>query len=161
MRDTSSKQSLYYQLFDSLLEYIQNEISPNNQLPTEKEIGEEYSVSRTTVRLAMQELENRGYIYRIQGKSSFVSSLKQETHNSFYSLDFRNHYDGLDSSDFSTNILSFSKVKAPLALKQLFGLHQQSILLKIQLEHQLNAEIIAKETIMGTSKNSLNFPKMR
>ncbi|WP_449459722.1 GntR family transcriptional regulator [Streptococcus suis] len=148
MRDTSTKQSLYYQLFDSLVEYIQNELSPNDQLPTEKEIGEEYSVSRTTVRLAMQELENRGYIYRIQGKGSFVSSLKQENHNSFYSLDFKNHYDGLEPSDFSTNIISFSTIEAPLALKQLFGLHHPSTLLKIQLEHQLNTEVIAKETII-------------
>ena len=54
----------------------------NDKLPTEKEICEEYSVSRTTVRLTMNELENRGYIYRIQEKGLLFLPLKN-TINSF------------------------------------------------------------------------------
>ena len=33
-------------------------------------------MSRTTVRLALQELENRGSIYRRHGKGTFVSDIK-------------------------------------------------------------------------------------
>lgn len=86
MLDNTNKLPLYVQLVNTLLEQIQNDMSPNDKLPTEKEICEEYSVSRTTVRLTMNELENRGYIYRIQGKGSFVSSIKKNTINSFLTL---------------------------------------------------------------------------
>lgn len=43
---------------NNLLDQIDTDMGPNEKLPTEKEICELYSVSRTTVRLAMSELEN-------------------------------------------------------------------------------------------------------
>jgi GntR family transcriptional regulator len=42
------------------------------QLPSEKELGERFDVSRVTVRRALQTLEHEGYIYRRQGLGSFV-----------------------------------------------------------------------------------------
>ncbi|AHF59467.1 TPA: GntR family transcriptional regulator [Streptococcus suis] len=149
MRDNSTKSPLYYQLFDSLVEYIQKDLQPHDQLPTEKEIGTDYSVSRTTVRLAMQELEKHGYIYRIQGKGSFVSSLKQENINSFFSLELKNHYDGLETADFESHLVSFTKENGSLALKHLFGLSKQTNLVRIQLEHLLHSELVATETIVA------------
>ncbi len=38
MRDNSTKSPLYYQLFDSLVEYIQKDLQPHDQLPTEKKL---------------------------------------------------------------------------------------------------------------------------
>ena len=42
------------------------------KLPSEKQLGEKFDVSRVTVRRALQTLENEGYIYRRQGLGSFV-----------------------------------------------------------------------------------------
>ena len=73
MLDTHEKRPLYLQLTDALLKQIVDEYQADDKLPTEMELCDEYAVSRTTVRLAMSELERRGSIYRIQGKGSFVA----------------------------------------------------------------------------------------
>lgn len=45
----------------------------NDKLPSEKELGKKFDVSRVTVRRALQTLENEDYIYRRQGLGSFVN----------------------------------------------------------------------------------------
>ena len=48
------------------------------QMPTEREICELFNVSRTTVRMALNTLCQNGYIYKIQGKGSFVAHKKTD-----------------------------------------------------------------------------------
>lgn len=50
-----------------------HEFSPAAQLPTEKELAEQYGVSRLTVHRALQRLAQQGMIHRYPGKGSFVS----------------------------------------------------------------------------------------
>lgn len=83
---------LYTQLTKALQKHIEKNLKFGDKLPSEKEIGEMYSVSRTTVRLAMEELEKHGLIYRIQGKGSFVSDLISNSINSFELIDERKFF---------------------------------------------------------------------
>ena len=53
-------------------------LAESDQMPTEEAIGELFSVSRITVRQALDGLTQDGYIYKIQGKGSFVSSHKTD-----------------------------------------------------------------------------------
>lgn len=71
--DKLSRIPLYCQLMDILIQEIQTNMSEEQQLPSEREIGEKYNVSRATVRQAMQEMEQEGYIYRSHGKGTFVA----------------------------------------------------------------------------------------
>ena len=64
-------------LLISLQERIETCMIPHDKLPSERELTAQYGVSRTTVRLALQELENRGSIYRRHGKGTFVSDIKK------------------------------------------------------------------------------------
>lgn len=65
----------YYKLKKDIITMInKEEISPNQQIPTERELIEKYNVSRITVRKAIDELVNEGYLYRIQGKGTYVKN---------------------------------------------------------------------------------------
>jgi DNA-binding GntR family transcriptional regulator len=64
---------LYLQLRDELKKSIQEGTLANGErLPSERELCNQYSVSRITVRQALNELEKSGLIYTVQGKGTFV-----------------------------------------------------------------------------------------
>lgn len=72
-----SGNALHFKVKESIIELIKSgEYKPNTQLPTEAEFCQKYGVSRTTVRTALQQLTMEGYVYRKQGKGTFVSNNK-------------------------------------------------------------------------------------
>lgn len=77
----SEKKPLYLQLVDKLKEKINSELDINDKLPSERDICKIYNVSRTTVRLAIKELEDRGFVYSVQGKGTFVSAVNKNKNN--------------------------------------------------------------------------------
>lgn len=72
--DYNQKQPVYEQLVDELRKSIKENYQPNDKLLSEREIMKRYSVSRNTVRQALNELEIIGYIYRQHGKGTFVAN---------------------------------------------------------------------------------------
>lgn len=148
MLDASNKKPLYYQLYETLLDFINEELKENDKLPTEKEICIEYNVSRTTVRLALNELQKRGYIYSLQGKGSFVTGIRKNTINSFISLDLRSHFNG---ENFSNLDLKFSKILVEpieLNLRQKIGLNSDTLVLKFSVKYYIDKDIVCKETFI-------------
>lgn len=72
--DKNSALPLHHQL----KEFIQNEIESGNykignKLPTEEEFCEKFNLSRTTVRNALKDLENKGFVVRKRSHGTFVS----------------------------------------------------------------------------------------
>lgn len=68
------KAPLYQGIKQDLLDKIYAGLLKSDaQIPSEKELSEQFKVSRITVRRALEELEEEGFIYRRQGKGTFVS----------------------------------------------------------------------------------------
>ena len=76
MREEKQKnQPKYLRLKQEILSWIHSgRLKPNDQIPSEHEIAEMFQVSRQTVRQTLGELEQEGWLHRIQGKGTFVSS---------------------------------------------------------------------------------------
>lgn len=67
----------YYQLASILREQIeQGKLSPHETIPSERNLEQIYSVSRTTIRQAIDLLVRQGYLYREHGRGTFVSPQK-------------------------------------------------------------------------------------
>jgi GntR family transcriptional regulator len=66
---------LYLQLQRSLREAIQHKVlTPDDALPAEREMAEDFSVSRITVRKALEGLVSEGLLTRRQGAGTFVAA---------------------------------------------------------------------------------------
>lgn len=66
-------QKLYFQLCEIIKGKIErNEWEVGSQIPTEEDLCKIYNVSRATVRAAISELVREGYLFRQQGKGTFV-----------------------------------------------------------------------------------------
>lgn len=71
--DRSLPLPLYYQLEKFIKDAINSgELKPGDALPTEAELMEIYHISRATVRHAMQNLENEGYLRKERAKGTFI-----------------------------------------------------------------------------------------
>ena len=80
---------LYLKLSDMLAEQIMDGTLPEGTLlPSERELCQTHGISRTTVRHALQDLSQKGYIKSIHGKGTVVirPQIRQEL-RSIYSFD--------------------------------------------------------------------------
>ena len=80
--------ALYQQLEEELRnKIISDEWKAEMRVPSELELCEEYDLSRSTVRKALDSLVSSGYLQRIQGKGTFVrSNMIEQKLSKFYSF---------------------------------------------------------------------------
>ena len=70
---------IYMQLRDSIIKKIEDgEYLPNEMIPSEREMAQLYDINRMTVKNAIEVLVRDGYLYRIQGKGTFVRGEKNK-----------------------------------------------------------------------------------
>lgn len=70
---------LYVQIEDFILEQIKTgRWQLDQQITTERELAEQFKVSRITAKNALNNLVNQGYLYRQRGKGTFVSNRKRQ-----------------------------------------------------------------------------------
>jgi GntR family transcriptional regulator len=74
MVNRADKTPLYYQLYQIMKQKIRSgEWKAEDTLPTELDLGDQYELSRSTVRQAFDMLVNDGLIFRRQGQGTFVA----------------------------------------------------------------------------------------
>ncbi|AYW46102.1 GntR family transcriptional regulator [Tetragenococcus koreensis] len=111
MVHSSNGKTLYYQLVDILKKQIESNMIPHEKLPSERELEKKYGISRITVRLALQELETEGYIYRQHGKGTFVSDLSKSAADLAGAYSFTEQMKKLGRNP-ETIVLSFKQIEA-------------------------------------------------
>src|SRR5690625_490370 len=66
---------LYFRLKEKIkLDIERGDYKDNEPIPSENKLIDQYGVSRTTVRKAIDTLIQEGYLYSVQGKGTFVKS---------------------------------------------------------------------------------------
>lgn len=78
---------LYQQLVQTLVARIDSgDLSPSDRIPSERELAENMDVSRTTARLAIEELVSSGLVYREQGRGTYVAEPRMRSLMGFASF---------------------------------------------------------------------------
>lgn len=127
--DKNSKIPLYIQLADIFIENIEKNMNENDKLDTEREISKQYSLSRVTVRQALDYLQKNGYIYKIQGKGNFVCERTMEQNlTKFYSFSEDMRKKGKIPT---TEILTFEIVEVDEKIASKLKLKENDLVYKI------------------------------
>jgi len=85
----TSGKSLYRDICDKLVEYIKyQELDDGDAIPSENELVKLYSVSRITIRKAIHVLTEKGLLYSVRGKGTYVGNKNKIPHAMYRGLSF-------------------------------------------------------------------------
>lgn len=74
-----NRSPLYQGMLNELIRQIESgELKEGDKLPSEQQLGENFDVSRITVRRALAELEKKRYILKKHGQGSFVDKVMNQ-----------------------------------------------------------------------------------
>jgi len=74
--DPSSPEPKWSQLRGILLDLVADELEADRPIPSERELGDRFGLSRMTVRQAVDRLVAEGALYRVPGRGTFVARAK-------------------------------------------------------------------------------------
>lgn len=143
--DKESPLPLYYQLKQIICELIENdELKPNDSIPSERELCEYHGVSRMTVNKAIISLVNEGLVYREQGKGTFVSKVKE--HQQLSNLLGLTEEMRLRGLTVNTRILSFKKKPATKKIQKALLMNEKQDVFEITRLRCVSGEPYSLET---------------
>ncbi|MGB1287307.1 MAG: GntR family transcriptional regulator [Aggregatilineales bacterium] len=141
----------YARLFEQIRNDIQNRhLLPNEQLPTEDELAAKYNLSRGTVRKAVAELQQQGFVRKEQGRGTFVNEQKP-TLNTFSLVEF-DHYARSQNRIPGTQTRHFETIEAPAPVAQKLNLEPDSpVFYIVQLRLVDDEPLVYEERYLATS----------
>lgn len=72
----------YIQLKQEIFSWLHSgKLKPDDKLPSENEIVNQFQISRHTVRQTLGELEKEGWLYKVQGRGTYVAQPKTKENN--------------------------------------------------------------------------------
>ncbi len=142
----------YYQLKEIMRERVRvGEWKPGDLIPSERELGETYGISRMTARQAITELVNEGLFYREQGKGTFVSRSKitqQLIHLTGFTEDIRAR-----GQRPSTTVISATMHPADEAVAEKLRINPGALIFRLQRLRLADGEPLAIELSQITFKD--------
>ena len=144
--DKKSEIPLYQQLAHSIKKAVdEQKLKENDKIPAENEFCKIYDLSRTTVRQALYILEKDGYIYKLKGKGSYVSTPKIYQNRSSFSK----FYDDIRSLGKIpvSKIISLKVKVANAYVKEKMQLEENDLICQIKWVRYGNNEPLIYETI--------------
>jgi GntR family transcriptional regulator len=132
----------YYLLKKDLIKKIENDLfKTNEQIPSERELIQMYGYSRITVRKAIDDLVNEGYLYRVHGKGTYVKG--NDVQQNIVSL-----------NSITTDILAMGKVPSRKVLK--FKVDKTFLKRAEELEIDNNDDVVILDRIYFADKEPIN-----
>ncbi|MEI4789406.1 GntR family transcriptional regulator [Bacillus sp. FJAT-53060] len=143
--DKQSPIPMYHQIMENLKKQIEDgTLSPDTLIPSEREYAERFGISRMTVRQALSNLVNEGYLYRQKGKGTFVSRKKFEQPLqglTSFTEDMRQR--GLKAS---SHLIDFKRIACPEHLRPALQLSNSDTVYELKRIRLANDEPMAIET---------------
>lgn len=126
--DKDSPIPLYHQIKEIILEFIQSRDN-DEMIPTEHDFQAMYSVSRATIRQAINELAADGYLYRKKGTGTFVTKDRLVQFGYLESL--------FDTAlklghKISTKVLEFNTINDDQKISDILQLQQGSEIIRLR-----------------------------
>lgn len=95
--DLMSKIPVYEQIVNQVEKFILTGIlSPDDKLPSVRQLSQELSINPNTIQKAFTELERRGMIYAVSGKGNYVSEKAKKALETSKRLSFGKLYDQIE-----------------------------------------------------------------
>jgi|GEM_PF-287954 len=111
---------IYIQIAQTIVQSVHDgAVAYGDQLPSERELAERYSVSRLTARQAIDELVKRSLAYRVQGKGTFLARPKIREASGLMSFSEELRQRGFHPT---SRVLTQHIVPSPLAVAEKFHL---------------------------------------
>ncbi len=144
--DRSKKVPVYWQIKEIIHDQIiSGELKPGDQLLSEPKLAAQYDVNRLTVRSAITELVNSGYLYRVHGHGTFVSKPRVESASS----NITSFKDDMEKRGYEvhSDILAAQKIRAEDAIHDLLGLkHGDWVYYIRRLRYANNEPIVLQDS---------------
>lgn len=137
--DKDSPVPIYVQIYQGVMALIAaGSLQPGDVIPSETDFSRHFSISPMTVRQAMTELVNQGYICRERGRGSFVAP-RQLDHPLDRMVGFS---EDMHSRHFlpGSKLLLLETVPAPLEISQAGNLPEATPLLRLKRVRYANHE---------------------
>lgn len=149
--------TLYQRMVNEIIKQIEGgQLEVGSKLPSELKLGEQFDVSRITVRKALSELEEKGYIVKRQGQGSYVLE-RSDNDSEFEYVDNPSQEIRKSGYKVTIKLMSFQLIVdgSEGEVRVILGLDKSAYLYKIsQIYIADNRPVLYKDTYLPFN----NFP---
>lgn len=158
---TKKKQQLYLQVAEKVLEIIETrQLQQHDPVPSEGELAKLFGVSRMTSKLALEQLVEKGIVYRLPRRGTFLSGERQSNSSKQSESVVQNVVEKKEAKQIALIIPHMSDYTSRIiaAVEQELRKHQFELVLRITKDQQDEDECLQNLVNIGINGIIL-FPR--